>query len=88
MVKKRLRYFVPALLQSHIVRPVVLRALRPLSWKTETRNQIKPPRGNSQQPATTLRPAQVCGIDGIHPRVPRELVKVLTELLAIIYQHS
>ncbi|KAK4831215.1 hypothetical protein QYF61_016052 [Mycteria americana] len=35
-MRKRLRYFIPSLPQSLIVRPVVLWVPSPLSWKTET----------------------------------------------------
>ncbi|GAB0208333.1 mitochondrial enolase superfamily member 1 [Grus japonensis] len=88
---KRLRYLMPSLPQSLIVRPVVPRAFSPLSWKTGTESRINPP--IIQEEAVNnllchLDTHKSMGPDGIHLRVLRGLVEELAKPLSIIYQQS
>ncbi|GAB0183885.1 mitochondrial enolase superfamily member 1 [Grus japonensis] len=88
---KRLRYLMPSLPQSLIVRPVVPRAFSPLSWKTGTESRINPPIIQEEAVNDLLRHLDThksMGPDGIHPRVLRELVEELAKPLSIICQQS
>jgi len=48
-MRKRLRFSMPSLLLSLIVKPVILRVLRPLIWKIRGGEQNKPPQFRRKQ---------------------------------------
>ena len=69
-MRKRLRYLMPSLPQSLIVRPVILRVLSPLSWKTGTESRIYPPIIQEEilnDLLCHLDTHKSMGPDGIHP---------------------
>lgn len=85
-LRKRLRYSVPSLLLSLIVRSVICRVLSPLSWKMRTGSRIKS--RNSEGNINLLFHLdynEFMGPGGIYQRVLRELVEVLAKPLSIVY---
>jgi len=75
-----------ALPQSSAVRPVTPRVFSPLSWKTGVESRIKP---IIKEEAVNnllrhLDTHKSMGLDGIHPRVLRELAEELAKPLSIM----
>ena len=90
-MRKRLRYLIPSLPQSLIVRPVVLRVPSLLELEDRDREQNGAPIIQGEMVSDLLHHLDThksMGLDGIHPRVLRELAEVLTKPLSIIYQQS
>lgn len=58
---------MPSLTQPLILRPVVLRVLRPLSWMMGSR--MNDPRGNGLQPATAFKTCKSVKLNRIHLKV-------------------
>lgn len=88
-MRTRLRYLTPSLPQSLILRTVV-RVHSTLSWKTgREHNEAPTVQGEMVQDLLHhLNTYKSMGLNGIHPRVLRELVEVFTEPLPIIYLQS
>jgi len=70
---------MPSLPQPLIVRPIVLRVLRPLN-RAEEKNEAPIIQGEMVSDLLHLLDThRSMGLDGIHPRVLRELAEVLTK---------
>ena len=81
---------MPSLPQSLITRLVVLRESSLLSQKTET-GRMTPPTFQEEIVSDLLHHRDIhksMGLDGIDPRVLKELAGVLAKPLSIIYQQS
>lgn len=90
VIRIRMGYLMPSLLQSLIVRAVVLWVPNPWAERWGQGTEWSPHKswGLGKKPATALGHTQLQGVDGIHPRVLRELMEELTEPPSIIYQQS
>ena len=78
---------MPSVPQSLITRLVALRESSLLSQKTET-GRMTPPAFQEEIVSDLLHHRDIhksMGLDGIHPRVLKELAGVLTKPLSIIY---
>ena len=69
------------------VRRVILKVLYSLMWKSGMGSRTNHSGGNRDL-LFHLDCLKSMDLDGIHPRVLRELEKVTTKLLSILYQHS
>jgi len=81
---KRQRYLIPAVSQSFVVRSGTQSPeLKDREGEQNETSIID--RDRVSDPLHYLGVHQSMGLDGIHPRVPRELAEVLTKSLSIIY---
>jgi len=90
-MRTRLKYLMPSLSQSLIVRLVIPRVVSPQSWKKGLESRIKPP--IIQEEAVNgllchLDTYKSMGQDRIHLRVLRELAEELAKILFVICQQS